>query len=254
MNVPKLTRSAIINGLCLLFDEPRYLEIGVSQGLTFHSVECVHKVAVDPKFRFDVEAASRANPQSVYHQVTSDRYFGAIADPEDRFDIVYLDGLHTVEQTLRDFNNALFFLAPGGVIVIDDVRPRSYASSLPDLETVAALRQALNLTEKAWMGDVYRLVFFIETFFQQISYHTVTETHGQLVAWRGRRESLAERRLEEVGRLPYESIVTGKASFRYAPFATVLKELSAATPAVGIDGSRRSTSNATLPLASGSTG
>ena len=231
--VPKISRAEVMNGLRSLFNGPtKYLEIGVSRGITFHAVQCDHKVAVDPKFRFDLSEAQSSNPNSVYHQVTSDEYFGNIIDPHDRFDIIYLDGLHTAEQTLRDFANAILFLSPGGVIVVDDVVPRSYVSSLPDLALVKELRRARKGEDKGWMGDVYRLVFFIETFYQQVSYSTISDNHGQLVAWRGRRKTLPERKIEEVGRLPYERVVTENESFRYMPFARILEEVRAANAAI----------------------
>lgn len=215
----------MVQGLLSLFDQPRYLEVGVATGATFHASECPRKVAVDPKFRFDVAEARKANPHCTYHEVPSDVYFGELADPADRFEVIYLDGLHTVEQTLRDFTSALFFLAPGGIILIDDVRPISYATSLPDRKTARQLRKALDTGEHGWMGDVYRLVFFIETFFQQISYRTVADNYGQLVTWRGRRDSVPDRKIEEVGRLPYEYVVTHKASFQLTRFADILEEL-----------------------------
>ena len=51
--------------------------------------------------------------------------------PDAQFDVIYLDGLHTVEQTLRDLLNALPHLQPQGVIVIDDVRPPTDLAAHP---------------------------------------------------------------------------------------------------------------------------
>jgi hypothetical protein len=95
------TRDAVLQGLLALFAAPSYLEIGVSKGVTFHRIQARRKVAVDPRFRFDVAAARKENPSASYHEVPSDVYFGTIVDPGERFDVIYLDGLHTAEQTLR---------------------------------------------------------------------------------------------------------------------------------------------------------
>ncbi|OGA54313.1 MAG: hypothetical protein A3G24_03680 [Betaproteobacteria bacterium RIFCSPLOWO2_12_FULL_62_13] len=223
--MPGLKRAEVVQGLLALFDQPRYLEIGVARGITFHAVTAAHKVAVDPKFRFNIDEARSADPRAVYHPVTSDEYFGAIADPEIPFDVINLDGLHTVEQTLRDFTNALAFLTPAGVILIDDVVPSSYVASLRDLKRYRMLREALQVQSTEWMGDVYRLVFFIETFCQQISYRTIADNHGQLVAWRKRRPMVPERRIEDIGCLPYEEVVLQKSAFRFASFADIIGEL-----------------------------
>ena len=81
--------------------------------MTFNAIQASRKVAVDPRFRFKVaEARSGDAPEAEFHEVPSDEYFGRIADPDERFHVIFLDGLHTLEQTLRDFTNALEFLAP----------------------------------------------------------------------------------------------------------------------------------------------
>ena len=128
----RLPRHRAVNRLLSLYDQPRYLEIGVARGDTFDKVNAPLKVAVDPKFRFDHVEAQRANPGTTYHDVTSDEYFGKHVEATEKFDVIYLDGLHTFEQTLRDLNNALEHLEPHGVILIDDVRPHTYLASLPN--------------------------------------------------------------------------------------------------------------------------
>jgi hypothetical protein len=224
----KLLRAEVIQGLLAIYEDPAYLEIGVSKGATFHAIEATRKVAVDPRFRFDATEAQRRAPEAEYHEVPSDEYFGRVADPEDRFHVIYLDGLHTLEQTLRDFTNAQGYLVPGGAIVIDDVYPSSYVASMPNIDEHRVARREFNVTRGAWMGDVYRLVFFIETFFQQFSYRTVAENHGQLVVWRGRREAVPQRRVEEVGRLPYERVALDREAFAFTPFTEIIDEVRAA--------------------------
>lgn len=220
-----LARSRVVQGVLDLFDSPSYLEVGVSRGVTFHAVCARHKVAVDPVFEFDLERARRQDPNAVYHEVTSDTYFGGIVGPAERFTVIYLDGLHTFEQTLRDFTNALTFLADPGVIVIDDVVPSTYLAAIGNLEEHRRLRRALKSADVAWMGDVYRLVFFIEAFFQQLTYRTVAENHGQLILWARRRAAVAERSVEQVARLGYEHSVLEPEAFARAPLGEILVEV-----------------------------
>lgn len=224
----KISRAEVLEGLLALYDEPAYLEVGVSKGVTFNAIQASRKVAVDPRFRFKVAEAQRNAPEAEFHQVPSDEYFGRIIDPAERFQVIFLDGLHTLEQTLRDLTNALEFLAPGGVIVIDDVYPNSYVASMPDIEEHRAAKEKLKVARGAWMGDVYRLVFFIESFFQQLSYRTVAENHGQLVVWRSRREAVAHRRAEDVARLPYERVALDEDVFAFTPYAEILDEVRGA--------------------------
>lgn len=226
-----LARNEVVQSVLDLYPEPSYLEVGVSQGLTFHALTAARKVAVDPIFHFKLDQARADNPNATYHQVPSDQYFGEIADRREQFDVIYLDGLHTLEQTLRDLLNALPLLKSNGMIVIDDIMPSSYTASLPNRDDAWAMGKALKLAKNPWMGDVYRLVYFIDTFLQAYTYRSVEENHGQLVLWRQARASVTERRVEEVGRIPYAEAVIGRETFRFTPLADILEE---AARAVGV--------------------
>ena len=114
-----MRRAAVLRPFTRLYDDARYLEVGVRNANTFNRVqEAGFKVAVDPVFAFDVEAARRDNPRHEYHEITSDEYFATAVEPDQQFDLIYLDGLHVHEQTLRDLMNALHHLQPQGVIVV----------------------------------------------------------------------------------------------------------------------------------------
>lgn len=222
----RLSRHRILQQLVALYDEPRYLEVGVSRAVTFDRVPAATKVAVDPVFEFDVAERRDRHPGSSYHQVTSDEYFASVVEPGQQFDVVYLDGLHTLEQTLRDLMNAVHHLQPEGVIVIDDTRPPSYLASLPGRQNFFDVRSWLGLDDqKAWMGDVYRLVYFIETFCPHLSFATIADNHGQSVVWRQRRASVPERELRAVAELSFEDLVLQHDHLRLAPFADILAGL-----------------------------
>jgi hypothetical protein len=222
-----LSRLDVVQGLLDMYEEPRYLEVGVHSGETLFGVRAAARVGVDPHFRFDVDEARRTQPQCELWPVESDEYFGRIASPATRFDVVFLDGLHTFEQTLRDLLNALALLADGGVVVVDDVQPSSSVAAIGHLERFVAVRTALEVESRDWMGDVYRLVFFVDSFLQQLSYRTVADTHGQMVVWRAPRESVSRRPLEEIARLTYEDLALERDSFRFAPYEEILSEIAA---------------------------
>ena len=90
-----------LNALAAAISARSYLEIGVSRGSTFNRVNIARKVAVDPVFRFDT--AADAAPGVAFHRVPSDAFFSRRDPARPRFDLIYLDGLHTFEQTFRDF-------------------------------------------------------------------------------------------------------------------------------------------------------
>ncbi len=223
------SRSDVINSLCALFPEPAYLEIGVWNGDTFFAVRAARKVAVDPDFLFDVADAARAHPGCQFHAVGSDAYFATIAAPDDRFDIIFLDGLHTFEQTLRDFTSAIRFLAPGGVIVIDDVIPNTYDASIPDHDRAYRLKARLGTDELSWMGDVYKLVFFIESFFPTFTFRTTSDNHGQAVVWAAphARTDFTRRTVKAIAELEFIDVIENRDIFRRRPHTEIVEEIRA---------------------------
>ena len=223
-------RSAVMQGMLDLFEAPRYLEIGVDQGETFHALDAASKVAVDPAFKF----LPPPNTDAVqYFPVTSDEFFASHLEAHRTFDVAYLDGLHTFEQTLRDLLNAALRLGPDGVIVIDDVLPTSYHAAMPSLDQAFQVRDHLALSNQAlvgdnsWMGDVYKLAFFVQTFMQQFSYATVQENHGQLVLWRSARPAAAlpHRSVLEVATLDFAATVLQRQALQIRPLAAIMDDI-----------------------------
>lgn len=180
----KKTRHDIINSIANCVNASTYLEIGVSRGITFDRVEVKAKTAVDPKFKFDY--ITKASDNTKYYQLSSDEFFGFHAG-DSLYDIIYLDGLHTFEQTLRDLLNSIHYLSPRGVIIIDDTVPSSYFASLNSQKVASDLRKAVGELDKSWMGDVYKVVAFIHSFLSCFSYGTVKENHGQTILWKSHR-------------------------------------------------------------------
>lgn len=224
----KITRKAVVQRVLELFESPSYLEIGVQKGKTFNAVQAGQKVAVDPKFLFDHSAVAAEVPGTSFHETTSDDYFGRLAARSAAFDVIYIDGLHTSEQTIRDLVNAISFIKPDGVIIVDDVFPSSYSASLPAKADAKALIRATGEISNAWMGDVYRLVFFVESFCQQFSYATVNNNHGQLIMWREPRQDFPSRTLREVADKQYKDLFVETASFRCNSLDSILEKIKAA--------------------------
>lgn len=218
-------RDEAIQGLLDLFDQPSYLEIGVNAGLTFHGVRAAQKVAVDPAFTFDHELEASRRPDSRYHQVESDTYFLTLARREDVFDVVYLDGLHTYEQTLRDLLNTLQHLHAKSVVVIDDVLPSDYASSIGDPHRMNAFRAAVGDTGAAWMGDVYKLVFFINSFLPQFSFATIADNHGQAVLWREPRQVSSPQSTSEIASMDFADLVLKRPSLNVLAYDAIVNRV-----------------------------
>jgi hypothetical protein len=208
------------------------LEIGVDQGGTFGRLSAAYKVAVDPNFKF----VPPPNTHAVeYHSVISDEYFASHCPAGKFFDVVYVDGLHTFEQTLRDLLNAVPRLTRNGVVIIDDILPASYHSAMPSLAEAFQVRDHLaggdpdRKADNTWMGDVYKLAFFVQTFMQQFSYATVQENHGQLIIWPSVRPitTVVERSILDVALLGFSDTILKRSVFQIQPFKTILDDIRA---------------------------
>ncbi len=222
---PRVTRPQVLRRLVNLYRDPRYLEVGVCEGVTFDRVPAARKVAVDPEFRFDQEEKAHEHPESTYHEVTSDEYFNRMIGADEEFDVIYLDGLHVFEQTLRDLLNALAHLQPRGCIVIDDTRPPTYLASIPDHMRFLEERRALGVRDQAWMGDVYKVVHFAQAFLPGLSYGTITNNHGQTVLWRHRRDEEPRRAMAEIAAMGFDEFSSSEDVLRLRRFGEIRREV-----------------------------
>jgi len=123
-------RYDIINHLIRKNDYKSYLEIGFARPYdsNFMRIDCIHKIGVDKHRVFDPDS-EYVPLANCYDCTTSDDYFAA---HDDMFDIIFIDGDHTMEQVDKDLENSLNRLNPGGSIVMHDCLPPNERQSEPD--------------------------------------------------------------------------------------------------------------------------
>jgi hypothetical protein len=134
-----------------------YLEIGVFKGETFLAVDVASRVGVDPEFRFDW-SSHHGEDGIEFNQCSSDTFFDSI-DPAATYDLIFVDGLHTFEQTYRDILHALRHSHPGTVIATDDTIPCDVFSTSRSLDDCVWMRYSLTgVADSSWHGDTYKVV------------------------------------------------------------------------------------------------
>jgi hypothetical protein len=130
-----MTRTEIINGLIARYDYKSYLEIGVNTpaqpGYNWVGITAEIKHGVDP------------NVDTTY-KMTSDDFFEKHVT--QKYDIVFVDGLHIFEQAYRDIVNSLANLNENGIIVVHDCNP------------VTEITQRRVRASDAWHGDVWKAI------------------------------------------------------------------------------------------------
>jgi len=137
-----------------------YLEIGVNKGACFLPIQARCKIAVDPDFQIPRLRRARwalRNLGSRYFRMTSDDFF-AQAGSSLRCDVVFIDGLHTYEQSRQDAENALQVLNEGGVILMHDCNPPNAAAAQPSGSPAQAGALGLPGWTDEWCGDVWKTI------------------------------------------------------------------------------------------------
>ncbi len=168
------------------FDAPRYLEVGVFDGRVFLALRAASKVAVDPRIRISRirRFGHMLRHRASFHELPSDEFFASL-DPDVKFDVVFVDGLHLWEQALRDTENSLAHLAEGGVILMHDCNPQAEAVASRDPEEAAAAGR------RAWCGDVWKAVVVLRATRADLMVEVLDTDFGIGVVRRGSSETLA---------------------------------------------------------------
>jgi hypothetical protein len=146
-------RHQVINNLTN--KDQTYLEIGVESGYTFNNVHFSNKIGVDPDPKFN---------NTNIHISTSDEYFDKCLQ---KFDVIFIDGMHHSENVLRDFNNSLKFLNEKGSIFIDDILPLNYNEQLR-IPLRHHYENGILKYGEEWTGDVWKTVYYLLVHHQDI--------------------------------------------------------------------------------------
>ena len=176
-----LTSPRRLNHLVQQFNLKNYLEIGVERGQTLESIHLEIKYGVDPNPLFD----DLVLPQGVIlNRIKSDLFFKS--NVELTFDLIFIDGLHEAKQAYRDLINSFKILNKGGFILLDDIWPSDFASSISDKNISDYYKSKLGLNHRRWYGDVFKVVAAANYFHPEIKVQIIgngVESHSQALLW-----------------------------------------------------------------------
>lgn len=127
-----MKRWDLINNLIIRYHFNSFLEIGHDKGEAFDRVNASIKVSVDPN--------ELTKPTYI---MSSDDFFEL---SHDKFDIIFIDGLHEHSQVYRDIVNSLNHLNQCGCIILHDYQPDSEMCQ----------RHAFTYPGGAWTGDCWK--------------------------------------------------------------------------------------------------
>ncbi len=153
-----------------------YLEIGVETGATLRLAQATTTtVGVDPNLDSVRQRESLKNAN--FYACTSDEFFKAETRASvfeaQPLDLVFIDGMHCYEFTLRDFWNVEKWANSSSVVVIHDV--------LPILPIVAARERST----KFWVGDVWKALWVLLEFRRDLAISVIPTPPSGLAIVRG---------------------------------------------------------------------
>jgi hypothetical protein len=162
-----MNRWDIINHFIKKNNYKSYLEIGYYKGWSFDQVICENKEAVDPNPCKTIEQESKMGmfnePEGLIIKATSDQFFNNLSSPNDKWDIIFIDGLHESEQVYKDIMNSLDHLSEGGTIILHDCNPPKYEHTTTGIDG-------------CWTGDTYKaFIRWRYENFEQFSYTIDTD-------------------------------------------------------------------------------
>lgn len=203
-----------------------YLEIGLGNGGTFVNVDVANKVGVDP-----TPWNPAISEQPGVHLLTSDDYFARYRNDGIKFDLILLDGLHTAEQTYRDFTNSLHFAHARTVWLIDDVMPNDKYSAIPDWSEAISRRKAeTGSDDKAWHGDVYKVVWTIKALHRDMTLRSFWRSQPQSLVYFSKATQAQAPTLTpaQIAALTYDDTLSRRTEYNLGEDKEILKECVAA--------------------------
>lgn len=124
-----MNRVQLLQQLITYNNYSSYLELGVEKGETYRNIQLADKTGVD------------INSRHATHHMSTDEFFQQC---DRKFDLIFIDALHTYKQVLVDFDNSLKCLNDGGCIVLHDCLPTKEKHQLPTKQ------------RRHWTGDVWK--------------------------------------------------------------------------------------------------
>lgn len=174
----------ITNKLIKQYGFKRYLEIGVRNPEdNFDHVKCETKHSVDPNPLGDCT-----------YKMTSDDFFNQLGS-EEKYDVIFVDGMHDYDFVMRDIENSLKHLRPLGFILVHDTDPPTEIRSLPYDEFNAIPDKK----SKAWNGDGWKAIAQLRLQNRDIIIKSIDARNGLTII----QSPASEYWNKKVGRLSY---------------------------------------------------
>lgn len=168
------TRIEIIQKIIDTKNFEKYLEIGCDKDENFSKIKIKNKVGVDPLRGGTI-------------RTTSDEFF---KKNKEKYDLIFLDGLHTYHQTIKDINNSLRNLNSNGIIIIHDCLPKKIWN------------QIVPRIYGHWNGDVWKAIVESRTY-EYIDTYTCVADHGLGIILKRENRNILDLKIDDFNKLKF---------------------------------------------------
>lgn len=202
-----------------------YIEIGVFACINFLKIVAPIKHAVDPLIR--VPQTFKDSETDLYFEIESDRYF----KEQEKFlqkngiDVIFVDGLHTYQQSLADIKNALKYLNKGGVIIVHDCIPKNEAAAHPDMK----IAQKTPGFTGGWMGDVWKSIVWLRSNCKDLNVFVLDTDCGLGIITKGEPEQMLSYTDQEILDMSYREMAANKTQILNVKHKDYFKQLNLTT-------------------------
>ena len=170
----KETRDVILQKIIDTKKYKSYLEIGCFNDDLFNKIKCEKKIGVDPYSGGTIRK-------------TSDDFFNA---NDEKFDCIFIDGLHRYYQVKKDIDNSLKSLNENGIIILHDCLPNNY------------YEQAIPRSQYIWNGDVWKAIIECRTR-EYIDTYTINADFGLGVIFKKKNTNMLNLNVSNFSKLKF---------------------------------------------------
>ena len=174
----KKKRQEIVQEIINIKKYKAYLEIGTYKNELFNEISCEKKIGVDP--------VSGGNIRK-----TSDDFF---FDNNEKFDLIFIDGLHKYKQVKKDILNSIKILNDNGVILIHDCFPRNF------------YYQAVPRCQLNWNGDTWKALVEARTK-DNLDTYCLNADEGIGVIFKRKNKNLLNKKNNDFSKLKYKEYI-----------------------------------------------
>lgn len=192
-----------------------YLEIGVNKGRAFLKIRAREKFGVDPNLAIPGIKKTQwlmRNPSNLrarYFEKTSDDFFESF-EPGISFDVVFIDGLHTYEQAMKDVMHSLQQLSARGIIILHDCNPSNKAAACPAESIEHAKAMNPDSWNDQWNGDVWKAICHLRCTRNDLNVFVLNCDHGVGIVSKGRPETLLDITETQLSGMTYDDLASNR--------------------------------------------